>query len=87
MACRAQEQAINKEYVKYIRYKRGDIEFVHNGYGVAIASTYHDKKITFLLTAYKKIEEKNREQSLLSIYKALDGRHSSTLRGIHHTNI
>ena len=33
--------------------KRGDMEFVYNGYGVAIAPTYHNRQITYVLTAYK----------------------------------
>ncbi len=33
--------------------KRGDMEFVYKGYGVAIAPTYHNRQITYVLTAYK----------------------------------
>ncbi len=39
--------------------KRGDMEFVLNGYGVAIAPTYHNNKITYLLTAYKNEKSHN----------------------------
>ena len=40
--------------------QRGDMEFVYNGYGVAIAPTYHNNKITYLLTAYKNKRSKNK---------------------------
>ena len=39
---------------------RGDIEFLHNGDGVAIAPTYHGNKITYLLTAYKNENSKEK---------------------------